>query len=72
MDRGNNISANPGGWSSFTELYMFSFVYFVSVWNETAIPFKEVIQQFEDWLTKHKVWSNKSGGCLNKAAFVTW
>ncbi|KAL1821539.1 hypothetical protein DCAR_0417962 [Daucus carota subsp. sativus] len=41
------------------------------VWHETAIPFKKVIQQFEDWLSTHQVWANKSGGHLNKGAFIT-
>ncbi|KAK4285916.1 hypothetical protein QN277_002542 [Acacia crassicarpa] len=38
------------------------------VWHDTAIPFKEVIQQFEAWLTQHHLWM---GGKLNRAAFVT-
>lgn len=48
------------------------FVLSVSVWHETAIPFKQVIQQFEVWLTKHRAWAKKSRGHLNKGAFVTW
>ncbi|KAL8131530.1 putative exonuclease domain-containing protein At3g15140 [Apium graveolens] len=40
------------------------------VWHETAIPFKDVIQQFEDWLTAHEAWANEPGGRL-KGAFVT-
>ncbi|KAF7822680.1 putative exonuclease domain-containing protein [Senna tora] len=39
------------------------------VWHDTAIPFKEVIQQFEEWLAQHQLWM---GGKLNRAAFVTW
>ncbi|KAK7257188.1 hypothetical protein RIF29_30977 [Crotalaria pallida] len=38
------------------------------VWHDTAIPFKEVIQQFEAWLMQHQLWK---GGELNRAAFVT-
>ncbi|KAK3035002.1 hypothetical protein RJ639_033380 [Escallonia herrerae] len=43
----------------------------VSVWHDTAIPFKEVIQQFEDWLAQHHLWRKDFGGCLSRAAFVT-
>lgn len=43
-----------------------------SVWHDTAIPFKEVIQQFEDWMAKHQLWEREFGGHLNKAAFITW
>ncbi|XP_027356345.1 uncharacterized exonuclease domain-containing protein At3g15140 isoform X2 [Abrus precatorius] len=38
------------------------------VWHDTAIPFKEVIQQFEAWLMQHQLWM---GGELNRAGFVT-
>ncbi|KAK7317724.1 hypothetical protein RJT34_02182 [Clitoria ternatea] len=38
------------------------------VWNDTAIPFKEVIQQFEAWLMQHQLWKGRE---LNRAAFVT-
>lgn len=41
------------------------------IWHDTAIPFKEVLQQFEPWLTQHQLWENEQGGCLNRAAFVT-
>lgn len=41
------------------------------VWHDTAIPFDEVIQQFEEWLCKHRLWVKKPGGRLNKAAFIT-
>ncbi|KAI5662492.1 hypothetical protein M9H77_21815 [Catharanthus roseus] len=41
------------------------------VWHDTAIPFHNVIQEFEDWLVKHRLWGEKPGGLLNKAAFVT-
>lgn len=47
-------------------------LYICSVWHDTAIPFDEVIQQFEEWLGKHRLWVTKPGGRLNKAAFVTW
>lgn len=49
-----------------------SLLYVCSVWHDTAIPFHEVIQQFEDWLVKHHLWEKEAGGFLNKAAFVTW
>ncbi|KAL1815311.1 hypothetical protein ACET3Z_017885 [Daucus carota] len=42
-----------------------------SIWHETAILFKDVIPQFEDWLAKHNVLTKELGGHLNKAAFVT-
>ncbi|KAK7313091.1 hypothetical protein VNO77_37489 [Canavalia gladiata] len=38
------------------------------VWHDTAIPFKEVIQQFEAWLMQHQLWMGRE---LNDAAFVT-
>nr|AKM76596.1 polynucleotidyl transferase ribonuclease H-like superfamily protein [Monsonia emarginata] len=41
------------------------------VWHDTAIPFEEVIQQFEVWLTQHHLWGKEMGGHLNRAAFVT-
>ncbi|CAH9142074.1 unnamed protein product, partial [Cuscuta epithymum] len=41
------------------------------VWHDTAIPFGEVIKQFETWLAKNELWQKEGGGCLNKAAFVT-
>ncbi|KAM6550395.1 hypothetical protein CsatB_000203 [Cannabis sativa] len=41
------------------------------VWHDTAIPFTDVLEQFEDWLTQHQLWGKHSGGFLNKAAFVT-
>ncbi|XP_071905254.1 uncharacterized exonuclease domain-containing protein At3g15140 isoform X1 [Coffea arabica] len=41
------------------------------VWHDTAIPFDEVIQQFEEWLGKHHLWVKKPGGRLNRAAFIT-
>lgn len=43
-----------------------------SVWHDTAIPFAEVIVQFEVWLGERQLWRNELGGCLNNAAFVTW
>ncbi|WOH00213.1 hypothetical protein DCAR_0519571 [Daucus carota subsp. sativus] len=42
-----------------------------SVWHDTAIPFTEVIKQFEDWMAKHQLWAREYGGHLNKAAFIT-
>ncbi|GLT55657.1 hypothetical protein SLA2020_287580 [Shorea laevis] len=41
------------------------------VWHDTALPFKEVLQQFEAWLTQHHLWGKDLGGCLTRAAFVT-
>nr|GMD84135.1 uncharacterized exonuclease domain-containing protein At3g15140 isoform X1 [Ipomoea batatas] len=41
------------------------------VWHDTAVPFKEVIQEFETWLVKNELWRKEQGGCLSKAAFVT-
>lgn len=41
------------------------------VWHDTAIPFREVIEQFEAWLGKNQLWQKDMGGCLSKAAFVT-
>lgn len=41
------------------------------VWHDTAIPFKDVLQEFEAWLTQHELWGEEVGGCLNQAAFVT-
>ncbi|XP_057748860.1 uncharacterized exonuclease domain-containing protein At3g15140 [Arachis stenosperma] len=38
------------------------------VWHDTAVPFKEVIQQFEAWLMQRQLWK---GGSLDGAAFVT-
>lgn len=42
------------------------------VWHDTALPFNEVLQQFESWLTQHNLWEKTRGGRLNRAAFVTW
>lgn len=47
-------------------------VHACSVWHDTAIPFNEVIQQFEDWMAQHHLWEKDLNGRLNKAAFVTW
>ncbi|KAJ7948694.1 Polynucleotidyl transferase ribonuclease H-like superfamily protein [Quillaja saponaria] len=41
------------------------------VWHDTAIPFKEVVQQFEAWLTQHQLWTKEVGGHLTRAAFIT-
>lgn len=38
------------------------------VWHDTAVPFKEVIEEFEAWLVQQKLWTE---GELNRAAFVT-
>lgn len=41
------------------------------VWHDTAIPFNEVIQQFEDWLAQHQLWGKGQDKRLTRAAFVT-
>ncbi|WOL14179.1 hypothetical protein Cni_G22959 [Canna indica] len=41
------------------------------VWHDTAIPFKEVLGEFEQWLNNHDLWVKEQGGLLNRAAFVT-
>uniref|UniRef100_A0A453S9G6 Exonuclease domain-containing protein n=1 Tax=Aegilops tauschii subsp. strangulata TaxID=200361 RepID=A0A453S9G6_AEGTS len=41
------------------------------VWHDTAIPFGEVLQEFEDWIGGHKLWKQKQGESLNSSAFVT-
>ncbi|XP_022935722.1 uncharacterized exonuclease domain-containing protein At3g15140 [Cucurbita moschata] len=41
------------------------------VWHDTAILYKDVIQQFEDWLVEHQLWRKELGGVLDRAAFVT-
>ncbi|XP_076935225.1 putative exonuclease domain-containing protein At3g15140 [Bidens hawaiensis] len=41
------------------------------VWHDTAIPFDEVIKQFEEWMLKHSLCSKELDGPLNRAAFVT-
>ncbi|XP_064940399.1 uncharacterized exonuclease domain-containing protein At3g15140-like isoform X1 [Musa acuminata AAA Group] len=41
------------------------------VWHDTAIPFKDVLHEFELWMKKHHLWVKEQGGLLNRAAFVT-
>ncbi|KAJ3692268.1 hypothetical protein LUZ60_012618 [Juncus effusus] len=41
------------------------------VWHDTSIPFKEVIQEFEQWLENHHLWDKTKEGSLNRAAFIT-
>ncbi|KAL0743590.1 hypothetical protein Bca4012_085103 [Brassica carinata] len=41
------------------------------VWHDTAIPFKQVVEEFEAWLTEHGLWGKETDGTLNDAAFVT-
>ncbi|KNA23226.1 hypothetical protein SOVF_026750 isoform A [Spinacia oleracea] len=41
------------------------------VWHDTAISFKEVIQEFEAWISGHNLWEKELGGPLTRAAFVT-
>lgn len=42
------------------------------VWHDTAIPFKQVVEEFESWLAEHDLWGKETDGTLNDAAFVTW
>lgn len=42
------------------------------VWHDTAIPFKQVVEEFEGWLAEHGLWGKETDGALNDAAFVTW
>ncbi|XP_028055322.1 uncharacterized exonuclease domain-containing protein At3g15140 isoform X2 [Camellia sinensis] len=44
---------------------------FHSVWHDTAIPFEEVIQQFEAWMVQHDLLGKELNGRLSRAAFVT-
>ncbi|KAL9291464.1 putative ribonuclease H-like superfamily, exonuclease, RNase T/DNA polymerase III [Arabidopsis thaliana] len=41
------------------------------VWHDTAIPFKQVVEEFEVWLAEHDLWDKDTDGGLNDAAFVT-
>uniref|UniRef100_A0A1D1XGN0 Putative exonuclease domain-containing protein At3g15140 n=1 Tax=Anthurium amnicola TaxID=1678845 RepID=A0A1D1XGN0_9ARAE len=41
------------------------------VWHDTAIPFKEVIKEFEIWMISHNFWKKELGGSLHRAVFVT-
>ncbi|KMT13110.1 hypothetical protein BVRB_4g086520 [Beta vulgaris subsp. vulgaris] len=41
------------------------------VWHDTAMPFNEVIQEFEAWMSSHDLWEKELGGALTRAAFVT-
>lgn len=41
------------------------------VWHDTAIPFTEVLQEFEVWMTGNQLWEREMGGSLRQAAFVT-
>ncbi|KAK6934221.1 Exonuclease, RNase T/DNA polymerase III [Dillenia turbinata] len=41
------------------------------VWHDTAIPFYDVLQQFEAWMTQNQLWEKEIGGPLRQAAFVT-
>ncbi|CAL5393477.1 unnamed protein product [Camellia sinensis] len=42
-----------------------------SVWHDTAIPFEEVIQQFEAWMVQRDLLGKELNGRLSRAAFVT-
>ncbi|OAY84257.1 putative exonuclease domain-containing protein [Ananas comosus] len=41
------------------------------VWHDTALPFIDVLQEFEEWITTHHLWNKEQEGSLNRAAFVT-
>lgn len=41
------------------------------VWHDTAMPFVDVIREFEAWMTLHNFWRKEHSGPLQKAAFVT-
>ncbi|KAK1286706.1 putative exonuclease domain-containing protein [Acorus calamus] len=41
------------------------------VWHDTAITFKEMLREFEVWMTEHALWKKEIGGPLQRAAFVT-
>ncbi|GAB2215602.1 hypothetical protein Droror1_Dr00019991 [Drosera rotundifolia] len=41
------------------------------IWHDTAIYFKEVIQEFEAWMIQHQLWVKDLHGPLHGAAFVT-
>ncbi|CAN8259297.1 unnamed protein product [Cochlearia groenlandica] len=41
------------------------------VWHDTAIPFKQVVEEFEACLAEHGLWGKETNGALNDAAFVT-
>lgn len=41
------------------------------VWHDTAIPFKEVLSSFEDWMESHSLYDPKNPSKLTRAAFVT-
>lgn len=41
------------------------------VWHDTAMPFRDVIQEFEAWMTHHNLWRKELSGPLQRAAFVT-
>ncbi|PKU73257.1 uncharacterized exonuclease domain-containing protein At3g15140 isoform X2 [Dendrobium catenatum] len=41
------------------------------VWHDTAILFKDALEEFEKWMTGHQLWNKQAGGSLHRAAFVT-
>lgn len=41
------------------------------VWHDTAIPFEDVLREFELWMSDHHLWKKETGGSLHRAAFVT-
>ncbi|KAJ8439685.1 hypothetical protein Cgig2_022213 [Carnegiea gigantea] len=41
-----------------------------SVWHDTAMPFVDVIREFEAWMALHNFWRKEHSGPLQKAAFL--
>lgn len=41
------------------------------VWHDTAIPFTDVLEEFELWMENHHLLKKDLGGSLDRAAFVT-
>lgn len=41
------------------------------VWHDTAVPFKDVLHDFEIWMTGHHLWNKEQPSPLHRAAFVT-
>lgn len=45
---------------------------FARVWHDTAIPFTEVLESFEEWMEGHSLYDRNNPTKLTRAAFVTW
>lgn len=41
------------------------------VWHDTAIPFTDVLKEFESWMCHHQLWKQEHRGSLHRAAFLT-